>query len=43
MEQGRIVEDGTHEELLRNGAAYAQLFHAQAKWYQWPEERAADG
>ena len=29
MEQGRIVEQGSHEELLAKGGAYHTLYHAQ--------------
>jgi len=29
FDRGRIVEEGTHEELLRSGQMYAQLYHAQ--------------
>jgi subfamily B ATP-binding cassette protein MsbA len=29
LEQGRIVESGTHEELLARGAAYAKLYELQ--------------
>jgi ATP-binding cassette, subfamily B, bacterial len=31
MEQGRIVERGTHEELLRHGSVYRQLHEAQTR------------
>lgn len=31
---GRIVEDGTHEELYRKGGEYTRMYQAQAKWYQ---------
>ena len=37
MENGRIAEQGTHEELLKNGGYYARLFNEQKKLY---EERA---
>ncbi len=33
MKEGRIVEDGTHEALLRMNAEYTRLFTEQAKWY----------
>ncbi|MGH8928571.1 MAG: hypothetical protein ACRDWH_09490, partial [Acidimicrobiia bacterium] len=29
MEEGRIVEQGTHDELLTRGAAYADLYNSQ--------------
>ena len=29
-----IVEIGSHDELLKNGGFYAELFHAQAKYYE---------
>jgi ATP-binding cassette, subfamily B, multidrug efflux pump len=29
MEQGKIVEQGTHEQLLSSGGAYHTLYHAQ--------------
>jgi ABC-type multidrug transport system fused ATPase/permease subunit len=29
VEQGSIVEHGTHDELLAAGGPYAELYHAQ--------------
>lgn len=33
VEQGTVVEDGNHTELLKRGGIYARLFTMQAKWY----------
>jgi ABC-type multidrug transport system fused ATPase/permease subunit len=34
LENGRIIEDGTQEELLRNGQRYAELFNYQKEKYE---------
>lgn len=34
LEQGRIVESGSHEDLLNLGGTYARLFKIQAQYYQ---------
>lgn len=31
VEDGRITESGTHDELLRNGGKYAELYHLQTQ------------
>lgn len=33
LENGRIIEQGSHDELLQQGGKYAELFHLQAKGY----------
>jgi len=34
MDSGRIVEDGSHEELIQNGKLYQLFWEAQKKWYE---------
>jgi subfamily B ATP-binding cassette protein HlyB/CyaB len=31
IERGRLIEDGTHEDLIKTGGRYASLHHLQAK------------
>jgi ATP-binding cassette subfamily B protein len=33
LDQGRVAEQGSHEELMRVGARYAELFTLQARAY----------
>jgi ATP-binding cassette subfamily B protein len=34
LEHGRVIEEGSHAELIRAGARYAHLFHLQAQGYR---------
>lgn len=34
MDSGKIIEAGTHQELMRLNGFYAQMFAIQRKWYQ---------
>ena len=29
MDKGRIIEQGSHEELMKKGGYYAETFHSQ--------------
>lgn len=33
FDDGRIVEDGSHAELMKRNGLYARMYRAQAKWY----------
>ena len=34
MDDGRVAEQGTHEELIAVNGGYKALFDAQSEWYQ---------
>jgi len=33
MDQGNIVEVGSHDELMNLRGKYAEMYNAQAQWY----------
>lgn len=41
LKEGQIVEEGTHDELVRLGGEYARMFRAQAHWYADREDVGA--
>ena len=34
IENGRVAEQGTHEELMEENGIYTEMFNAQRGWYQ---------
>jgi ATP-binding cassette subfamily B protein len=40
LEHGRVLEDGTHDDLLARGGRYAELFNLQAARFVDEEETA---
>ncbi len=34
LEDGAVKETGSHEELLRRGGLYAEMFKSQRSWYK---------
>ena len=34
LDAGRIVEEGTHDELLARSGRYAEMYEVQAAWYR---------
>ncbi len=41
MERGRIVEDGSHEELLRQGGLYASLWARQSGGFLFENRKSS--
>ncbi|WP_187433983.1 ABC transporter ATP-binding protein [Paenibacillus methanolicus] len=41
MKKGRLIEQGTHEELLKLGGEYARMYQIQSKWYESTENGPA--
>ena len=42
MDEGRIAEIGTHQELMNKGGKYAKMYEVQAQWYVREEEDEQD-
>ena len=40
LENGRVAETGTHEELMKKGGRYKEVFDIQSKYYQEQGEAA---
>ena len=42
MDQGRIAERGSHEELYQKGGIYSRMFRTQAKYYREQEGKKGE-
>jgi ABC-type multidrug transport system fused ATPase/permease subunit len=42
LENGKLVEMGTHEQLMENGGPYSRLFTMQAKRYIADKQKTED-
>ena len=38
LDGGRIVEEGSHDELMQNGGLYADMYGLQSSWYTEKED-----
>lgn len=38
FEDGKIIEEGTHDELMKNGGKYSDMFQIQAQYYKSEKE-----
>lgn len=38
FEDGKIIEEGTHDELMKTGGKYSDMFQIQAQYYKSEKE-----
>lgn len=43
LSDGKLAEDGTHEELMKKDGLYARFFREQAQWYDTGSLETAEG
>jgi ATP-binding cassette subfamily B protein len=43
LQKGRVLEQGSHDALMRQDGAYAELFKIQAERYRTDDGGAEDG
>ena len=42
LENGKIIEEGTHAQLMEKGGKYAEMFRLQSQYYQDEKEDSVD-